>query len=466
MTRPRWRWSELGLLIVAVGLVAALYVASGIGTSGAVPPDLAVRAALFGGLSLTAHVVVRFLARDADPLFLPIAVALNGLGLVMISRLDNAYRTRAEQAGKLPAAPAAAAQLLWTVLGVVLFALVLLIVRDHRRLQRLTYLSLLAGIGLLLLPLVPGLGIELNGSRIWIRAFGFSFQPGELAKIVLVIFFAGYLAQKKDVLAIVRTRVLGLAMPRARDLGPLITVWLLGLGVLVFQKDLGTAVLFYGVFVVMLYVATQRRSWLVLGGLLLLLGGWGAYHSFGHVAERINVWLNPFADANGTGYQIVQSLYGFAAGGILGTGLGQGRPDLVPFANSDFIGAAIGEELGLFGFTAMVLLYAILVGRGLAAAIVTRDAFGRLLAVGLATTMGLQVFVVLGGVTRLIPLTGLTTPFLAAGGSSLVCNWMVIALLIRVSDAARRRAYPSPDAADALAPSSTLVSAPSAAGRP
>ncbi|MEK9736471.1 MAG: FtsW/RodA/SpoVE family cell cycle protein, partial [Candidatus Nanopelagicales bacterium] len=329
-------------------------------------------------------------------------------------------------------------QLIWYGVASLLFILVLLTIRDHRILQRYTYTAGLLGVILLLLPLAPGIGATVNGATLWVRIAGFTFQPAEAAKILLTIFFAGYLVVTRDSLALVRTRVLGVPLPRARDLGPILIVWAVSLGVLVFQRDLGTSLLFFGLFVGMLYIATQRWSWLVLGFLLFAVGSVGAYLLFGHVRTRVQIWLDPFAYADTGGYQIVQSLYGFANGGLFGTGLGRGHPELVPFANTDFITAALGEELGLTGALGIVLLYGILIERGLRTAVAVRDPFGQLLAAGLSITLGIQVFVIIGGVTRLIPLTGLTTPFLSYGGSSLVANWVIIALLLVISHRARR----------------------------
>jgi cell division protein FtsW (lipid II flippase) len=298
------------------------------------------------------------------------------------------------------------------------------------------------GLLLLVLPLLPFIGTEINGARIWIQlSLGgrtFSFQPAEVAKIVLIVFFAGYLVVKRDVLALARSRVMGIDLPRGRDLGPILVAWAASLGVLVLQRDLGTSLLFFGLFVSMLYIATERRSWIFIGGFLFAAGALAAYRLFDHVQLRLDIWLNPFADESGDGFQIAQSLYSFASGGVLGVGLGQGHPDFVPFAKTDFIMSAFGEELGLTGVMALLVLYAIIIERGMRTAVACRDAFGKLLAAGLSTAVGIQVFVVIGGVMKLIPLTGLTTPFLSYGGSSLIANWALVALLLRVSDAARR----------------------------
>jgi len=438
--RPPRRLGEIVLLVLALAVGLGAYAQVGLSNGGQLPAHFWTGAACAAGVVAVAHVAVRLLAPWSDQVLLPVAVALNGLGLAMIHRLDVADAVRAGQNHQAPPAPTAQTQLVWTGLGLALMVLVLLVVRDHRVLQRYTYTAMVLGLALVVLPLVPHLGVTINGARIWIRALGFSFQPAELAKIVLIVFFAGYLVVKRDALAVARTRVLGVDVPRGRDLGPILVAWLISVGVLVFERDLGTSLLLFGLFVAMLYVATGRRGWVVIGTFLFLVGSTFAYYAFGHVRERVDVWLHPFADPGGAGYQVTQSLYGLADGGILGAGIGQGSPDLVPYAKSDFIVSAIGEELGLTGLFAVLVLYAILVERGLRAALAARDVFGRLLACGLAFVMGLQVFIVVGGVTNLIPVTGLTTPFLAAGGSALVANWIVIALLLRVSDAGARPA--------------------------
>jgi cell division protein FtsW (lipid II flippase) len=379
---------------------------------------------------------------------------LNGIGIVLIGRLDLAYADRARQLGREIPSGTAPNQVVWSLLGVVLFIGVLLVIRDHRVLQRYTYISMVVGLALLLLPVLPLIGAEINGARIWIRVAGFSFQPGELAKLVLLVFFAGYLVVKRDVLSLASRHVAGIDFPRGRDLGPILVAWGASMAVLVLERDLGTALLFFGIFVTMLYVATQRTSWLLIGLALFAGGSYVAYQLFSHVQRRITIWLDPFSDPGDSAYQIVQSLYGFATGGILGTGLGQGRPETVPFAKSDFIMAAVGEELGLTGFFAILLLYAVVIQRGFRTAVAVRDGFGKLLAAGLAASLAIQVFVVVGGVIQLLPVTGLTTPFLAAGGSSLIASWMLIALLMRISDAARS---PAPAPAVATTEAETQV---------
>ena len=448
--QPTRRGIELLLLVFAwlIGVLGVLQVgwATGEGTT----TRLWITIAVVGALALAMHITVRLTAPYADPIMLPVTTLLTILGLVMIYRIDvSAVQRATRNAAPLPT-PDVYAQLTWFAIAVVLFIAVLVIVRDHRRLQRYTYTFGLIGIVLLVLPLAPVIGTTVNGATLWVRMFGLSFQPGELAKILLTIFFAGYLVVKRDSLALVRTKFLGLGFPRPKDLGPLLIAWLVSLAVLVFENDLGTSMLFFGLFVSMLYIATQRRSWLVLGGGLFVIGAVLSYMFFGHVRLRVQIWLDPWAYAQDSGYQIVQSLFGFANGGLLGAGLGQGFPNLVPFANTDFIVAALGEEIGLTGLIAMLLMYGILIERGLRTAISVRDSFGKLLAAGLSITLALQLFVIVGGVTKLIPLTGLTTPFLSYGGSSLIANFIIIGLLLRISDRARRPDVEGPSVDEAL----------------
>ena len=438
------RGAELLLLLLALVVGIGAYAAVGLGVEGKVPSDIFRYGGWLAALTLGAHLLVRFTAPYADPVLLPIVVSLNGLGLAEIHRIDLA---RVEIYAE--ATPYAGKQLVWMSIGIGLFALVLLLLRDHRQLQGFTYTAGLLGIGLLVLPMLPFLGREVNGARIWIHLGELSFQPGEAAKVVLAIAFASYLVVHRDSLALAGRRFLGLDLPKGRHLGPILLMWLMSLGILVFQRDLGSSLLFFGLFVVMLYVATERIGWLVLGGLLFSAGAAAAYFLFGYVRLRVDAWLNPFGDPQANG-QIIQGMFGLAWGGLDGQGLGLGHPTLIPFSYSDFIMAALGEELGLTGIFAILLLYGLIVERALRTALLSRDAFGKLVATGLAAVFVLQVFVVIGGVTKLIPLTGLTTPFLSYGGSSLVANWVVIALLLRVSDQARRP-LPSlaPDISDA-----------------
>ena len=438
--QPKRRNLELVLILIAwgIGVLGTLQVAWSTGEG--VHPRFWITAGVVGAIALTTHIIVRWRVPYADPFMLPIATLLTILGLTMIYRLDVAAAQRAERNDNPIPTPDVYNQLTWYAVAATLFILVLIVLRDHRVLQRYTYTAGLIGVVLLLLPLAPIVGATVNGATLWVRIGGLTFQPAEAAKIFLTVFFAGYLVVTRDSLALVRTKVLGIGVPRARDLGPILIVWVVSLGVLIFERDLGTSLLFFGLFVAMLYIATQRVSWLVLGFLLFAVGAVGAYLLFGHVRTRVQVWLDPFGYADTGGYQIVQSLYGFSNGGLFGTGLGRGYPDLVPFANTDFILAGLGEELGLTGVFAILLLYAVLIERGLRTAVTVRDPFGQLLAAGLSITFAIQVFVIVGGVTRLIPLTGLTTPFLSYGGSSLVANWVIIAILLVISHRARRPA--------------------------
>lgn len=384
-------------------------------------------------LCIGAHLVVRFKCAYADPVILPCVLALNGLGLAMIHRIDIGFE---------PSMDAATMQLVWTVLGVGLFALILIYLRDYRVLEGFPYVLFLVGMVLLLLPLVPGLAsprnVE-NGSQIWIEVFGYSFQPAEIAKIVLTLAFASYLTANRDLLQLAGRRVLGFHLPRMRDLVPIGVMWAAALLVLVFQNDLGTSMLFFGLFVMMLFVATSQIRWVVIGAgafaaAALLIGQVAP-----HVATRISSWLDPFSDYD-RNYQIITAQFGMAWGGLFGRGWGMGRPGLTPVASSDFISAAIAEELGLVGLMAIIIVYLLMVARGLRVALTSTVIFGKLLAAGFSFVFALQVFAIIGGVTRLLPLTGLTTPFMSQGGSSLVANWMIVAMLMVISHQARRPA--------------------------
>ena len=359
------RRTELGLLFVAWVIGSACYAVVDFATLGTLPVNYLAVLVGTAVVLLAGHMVIRRLAPHADPVLYPVAAMINLLGLVMIHRLDIAEQLRAEANDNKPPSADAVAQATWVLVALALFTLVLFLVTDHRKLQRYTYTSLIAGLVLLLLPLLPLIGTSINGARLWIRVGPMSFQPSELAKIALTIFFAGYLVRKREALATVRRKILGLGIPRARDFGPLLVAWLITVGVLAFQRDLGTALMFFGVFVILLYVSTQRRSWLIIGAVLFALAAVLGYLAFGHVQLRVKIWLDPWTYANDESYQLVQALFGLASGGLFGTGLGEGYPQFIPFAKTDFIAAAIGEELGLAGMMAIVMLFAILVERGL-----------------------------------------------------------------------------------------------------
>ncbi len=426
---------ELLLLLLALAVSMSAYYLVGVNSGQGLSKEFITQGLFLAGLSLVFHVVLRIWAKYADPVILPVTVALNGIGLAMIHRIDLAKISRASDQSSR--------QILWTGVAMVIAMVVLWAIRDHRILRRFTYTALAVSILLLLLPMIPGLGREINGARIWVK-FGDSltFQPGEIAKVTLAIFFAGYLSANRELILLAGKKIGPLQLPRARDLGPMVVAWLVSIGVLVIQRDLGSSILFFGLFMVMIYVATARVSWIVIGMLMLGGGGIFAYLTMSHVTRRINGWLNAFDPdiyyAVGGSRQIVEGLFGMGDGGLLGTGLGNGSPYLVPLANSDMIIASLGEEIGLIGVSAIVLMYLILVSRGMRAALGSRDAFGKLLATGLSFTIGLQCFVIIGGVTRLIPLTGLATPFMAAGGSSLLSNWIIVALLLLISHNSRR----------------------------
>ncbi|GAA1405485.1 cell division protein FtsW [Glutamicibacter uratoxydans] len=422
---------ELLLLLLALCVGGSAFFLVGSASEVSDNKNFIIQMSIMTFLALIIHVLLRIFAKYADPVILPITVALNSLGLAMIHRIDIAKGTSQS-----------ARQLMWTAIAVVVAGIVLWAVKDHRILRKFTYIALLVSIVLLLLPLIPKLGVTINGARIWIRIAGFSLQPGELAKITLSIFFAGYLSSNRDLILMAGRKFGPLQLPRMRDMAPMVIAWLLSIGVLVIQRDLGSAILFFGLFILMIYVATSRISWVLIGLSMVAAGGIFAYTTMDHVQRRVNVWLNAFDpeiyQARGGSAQIVEGLFGMADGGLFGTGLGGGSPYRVPLANSDMIIASFGEEIGLIGVTAIVLLFLLLVSRGLRAALGSRDTFGKLLASGLAFTLGLQCVVIIGGVTRLIPLTGLATPFMAAGGSSLLANWIIIALLLLISHNARR----------------------------
>lgn len=447
---PSRRNTELAMLIFAVLIPVFAYANVGLAINGSMPAGMLGYGLGLGLMAGVAHLVVRKFAPYADPLLLPIGTLLNGLGLVIIWRLDQSHR--------LSGGAAAPNQLMWSAIGIALFVGVLIFLKDHRILQRYTYISMVVALILLAAPAFFPASDANFGAKIWIRFGSLSLQPGEFAKIILAIFFAGYLMVKRDALALASRRFMGMYLPRGRDLGPILVVWAMSILILVFETDLGSSLLFFGMFVAMLYVATERTSWILFG---LVMAGFGAVvvASFEpHVHGRIMAWLHPMAiflppDKRPPGLisdQAAQALFAFGSGGTLGSGLGQGHSDLIGFAaKSDFILATVGEELGLAGMMAILLLYGLLVERGVRTSLAARDPFGKLLAVGLAAGLALQVFVVAGGVMGLIPLTGMTMPFLAQGGSSVVSNWALVAILLRISDTARRPApapAPSPDA--------------------
>jgi cell division protein FtsW (lipid II flippase) len=414
------RNTELGLGFLAVVVTIGGYILLALANGPTLPPDLGALLAGIVGLYVIAHLAVRRLAPHADGTLLPIAAVLNGIGFVTIARLDRNL---------------ARIQSIWSAVGVAAFVLTLLVVRRVRTLERYTYTFALAALGLLLVPLVPHLGLTVNGARIWAHLGPLHFQPGEPAKVLWVAFFAGYLTQKRELLSAGSRSIGRLRLPAARHLGPLLATWGVSILVLVFERDLGSSLLFFAVFASMLYMATERSAYL-LGSLgLFSVGAVTAFHLFAHVRDRVQGWLNPWPYRTGPkGYQIIQSWYAFAAGGVYGKGIGLGIPDRIPYASTDFIFAAIGEELGLIGTIAIVACFLLLVGSGYRIAVESPRPFSKLFAAGLTTILGLQTFIIIGGVTRMIPLTGITLPFVSYGGSSLVANFVILALLLRMSD--------------------------------
>ena len=416
--RPR-RNTELGLLIMAAAITASAYLLASLGRSAKLPANIVPFLVVILGLLMLAHVATRRLAPNADSTLLPLAGLLNGLGYVFIARLDEDL---------------AGLQATWALVGVGAFVATLVVVRQARWLEQFRYTLMAVGIGLLVLPLPPGLGQEINGARIWVSLGPMNFQPGELAKIALAIFFAAYLVDKREVLALPGFRFLGMSFPEARHLGPVLLAWAASLIVMVAAKDLGSSLLFFTLFVVLLWVATERPGYLVMSLVLFAGGAFLAWTRFDHVQQRVDIWIDPFADPLGDGYQIVQGSFALADGGLAGAGLGVGTPQTIPAVETDFIFAAIGEELGLAGSTAVLIAFMLMIGAGLRVAIATERPFDKLLATGLTTLLGFQAFIIVAGVVRLLPLTGVTLPFVSYGGSSLLANWILLALLLRISD--------------------------------
>jgi cell division protein FtsW (lipid II flippase) len=411
---------SLALTILAIALAITLFVLAGLGLHSKVPSNLPEYAILFVAGYLVGHLIVRRTAPQADPAFFPTAALLTGIGFAMIYRLDPSRS--AEQAW-------------WLVVALIAFGVTLVAVNDHRRLDAFTYTIGFVAVGLLLLPIVPGLGKEINGSRVWVGFGPLTFQPSELGKVFMVVFLSSYLTTKRELLQEARARIGPFHVPELKHLGPVLVAWGVSLVILFVEKDLGASMLYFGIFVVMLWTATARVAYLVFGALLFIVGALLAYSTFGHVKERVVIWQHALDknEIHGNGYQLAQAEFAMATGGIGGTGLGQGQPQEIPFAETDFIFPAIGEELGLLGTTAVLLLFLVLVGKALKTAVAQQDPFGKLLAAGLAAIIGVQTFIIVGGNLRVIPLTGVTLPFVSYGGSSLLANFILLALLIRIS---------------------------------
>jgi cell division protein FtsW (lipid II flippase) len=413
-----YRNRELSYLIAVGGLTAVGFASVYIARSALISWGSLGYAAFFVGLYLAAHLIARRTVPNADPYLLPMAGFLTAMGLTEIYRLgpDNAFK-----------------QGWWIVVGLVLFAAALVgLRRDYRVLESYKYLFGIGAIVLLYLPRLPGIGTTVNGARLWVHVGGLQFQPGELAKIFLVVFLAGYLREKREVLA----------QGRLKDLGPLLLIWGGAMLVLVATNDMGSGILYFGVFLAMLYIATARVTYVVAGIVLFAAGGYFASRHVPHIHERVDTWLDPWPHLHTTAYQTVQGLYSIANGSWLGTGLGKGTftttsgTQLIPYANTDFIYSALAQELGLIGASALLLVFMLFVARGMKIALQVDDGFSKLLASGLTFGFALQTFIIVGGVLRIIPLTGITLPFVSYGGSSVVANFLVLAGLLLVSDRA------------------------------
>lgn len=418
------RNTELGLLVLVVVITAGAYVLASLGTDAAIPPNIGPFLLILLAMLLASNLVTRRWAPEADPMLLPLAGLLNGLGYVMITRLNPTLAI--QQAG-------------WTAIGIGAFILTLLLVSRARDLARYRYTAMVAGIVLLVMPLIPGFGREINGSQIWVGIGPLNFQPGEFAKIVLAVFFAGYLVEKRELLAMSTRRFGPVMLPEPKHLGPVLVAWGMSLMVMIYQTDLGSSLLFFALFIVMLWVATERVSYLVVGVSLFALGAYASWRVFSHVQQRVEIWIDPFADPYGKGFQIVQAAFALADGGLFGRGLGSTGNIKFPAKETDFIFVFIAQELGLLGAAVVIIAFVLIVGAGFRIAVRAENTFDKLLATGLSALIGLQAFIIMAGVTRLLPLTGVTLPFVSYGGSSLISNYIIVALLLRVSDESLRR---------------------------
>jgi len=434
------RNSELVLIILGGLVTTGAYILATVGRLSEIPANAAPFLGVVIGLFVAAHFVTRFLAPEADGLLLPLAGLLNGLGYVFIARLD------VDLASQDSGSDLAAQQALWTFLGVGLYSLTLLVVRRSRDLEQFRYILLFAGLGLLLMPMMPIIGQTVNGSRIWVRVGPVNFQPGEFAKVALAIFFASYLVDKRELFQAGTWKVGPFRLPEPKHVAPVVLAWGASLLVMISQKDLGTSLLFFMLFLIMLWVATERLVYLLSGLALFMAGAYVAWTRFGHVQVRVSAWLNPWDDPLGGGYQVVEAQFGLANGGITGTGPGRGYPQRVPAASTDFIFSTIGEELGLLGASAVLIAFVLMIGSGLRAALGARRPFSKLLATGLTGLLGVQAFIIIAGVTRVLPLTGVTLPFVSYGGSSLLANYAILAIVMRISDEQTNRPADAPTA--------------------
>ena len=432
MSRLVSRSRELLLLLFATGLLALMLFGLETSQGRTLSTEMLYIIGGFMGVYAIAHVAIAFLAPHADQVMLPVVALLNAVGLVTIYRLDLAERPGY--------GPLAERQMLWSLVGVGLMVLTLIVIRDHKSLSRYSYLLGLVGLILLALPLVWPQPPGYEEARIWLWLGPFSIQPGEFSKILLLIFFAQLLAQKRALFTVAGKRFLGMTFPRLRDLAPILMVWAIAILIMGISNDFGPALLLFATVLGMVYFATSRASWLFIGVGLVAVGGYAVYQVSSKIQERVSNFIDPFADFDGIGNQPANALIGLSWGGITGTGLGYGHPELVPVAHSDYILAAIGEELGFVGIAAVLCLFAVFITRGFRTAMQARDSYGKLLASGLALTIVIQIFVVAGGVSAMMPMTGLTTPFMSAGGSSVMANYILLGLLLRISNSANRPA--------------------------
>lgn len=425
------RSTELGLVVMAGIITGAAYTLASLGKNAEIPPIIVPFLLIVLGLLLAAHLATRWFASGADATLLPLVALLHGLGYVMIARLSDRL---------------AGLQTTWSFVSVIAFSGTLVVVQRPSDLARYKWSFFAIGAVLLVLPLVPGIGASFGGARIWVSIGPLNFQPGEFAKIALAIFFAGYLAERRELIATGTWKVGPLRLPEPRHLLPILGAWGFSVLAMVGLKDLGASLLFFSLFVVMLWVATERTSYLVIGLGLFAGAAYTAWRMFGNVQTRVAIWRDPWAQYEGRGYQLAQAMFSFADGGLGGTGLGLGSPDKIPEVKNDFIFAAFGEEMGLFGATAILIAFLLIIGAGFRIAVRSERPFDKILAVGLTTIFGLQAFIIIGGVVRVVPLTGVTLPFVSYGGSSLLANYVLLALLVRISDTTARRLGEVPDA--------------------
>ncbi len=424
MNSTNRRSTELGLVLLAAAITGAAYTLVALGKTSTLPGNIGVFLGVVVVLLVGAHLATRLLAPGADGVLLPLACLLNGVGYVFIARINPRL---------------AGLQATWTLVGIVAYVATLYLVRKPGELARYKWTFFFTGFLLLMMPFLPKIGRNINGSRIWVRLGPLGFQPGEIAKITLALFFAAYLTERRELLAMAGWRVGPFNLPEPRHLAPLLMAWGISVVIMVGQKDLGSSLLFFVLFAIMVWVATERGSYLAISVVLFAGGAYLSWRKFAHVKTRVAIWLNPWADAQHSGYQIIQALFAFGAGGTVGTGLGLGAPDRIPEAKNDFIFAAIGEELGLLGTTAILVTFLLMIGAGLRIAMRAERPFEKLLATGLTTIIGVQAFIIIGGVTRVVPLTGVTLPFVSYGGSSLVANYVLLALMMRLSDTTAQR---------------------------